>query len=161
VIKSHSKIFFGEDCVVKLIKVAMGISKHVTEHLQQVIPIKITREQQAAFNSATSCYICKRCFTEKNFKVRDHNHYTGSYRGAAHNRCNLNFKQKLKILLFFHNGQNYDNHFIRKELHRLEPTPKVSVIGQSVEKMMLIQVGENLVIKDSCLFLNSSLAKLT
>ena len=24
-------------------------------------------------------------------KVRDHDHYTGKYRGAAHNDCNLSF----------------------------------------------------------------------
>ena len=28
----------------------------------------------------------------KNYKVRDHCHYTGKYRGAAHNICNLRYK---------------------------------------------------------------------
>ena len=37
-------------------------------------------------------------------KVRDHCHYAGKYRGAAHSICNL------KI-----NGSNYDYHFIIKE----------------------------------------------
>ena len=37
--------------------------------------------------------ICKRKFTtDKNYlKVRDHDHYTGKYRGAAHSICNLNY----------------------------------------------------------------------
>ena len=26
---------------------------------------------------------------KKNYKVRDHCHYEGKYRGAAHNMCNL------------------------------------------------------------------------
>ena len=43
-------------------------------------------------------------------KVRDHCHYTGEYRRAAHSICNL----KYKIVL--HNQANYDHHFIIKEL---------------------------------------------
>ena len=42
---------------------------------------------------AQACYICHKPFTEKNYKVKDHNHLTGEYRGPAHNRCNLaNYK---------------------------------------------------------------------
>ncbi|VVC41594.1 Ribonuclease H-like domain [Cinara cedri] len=36
-------------------------------------------------------------------KVRDHNHLTGKYRGAAHSICNLNYKVPRFIPLFFHN----------------------------------------------------------
>ena len=41
------------------------------------------------------CYICKKEFDKndkKNYKVRDHCHYTGEFRGAAHNICNLRYK---------------------------------------------------------------------
>ena len=37
-------------------------------------------------------------------KVRDHCHYTGKFRGAAHNICNLRYKVPKKILVVFHNG---------------------------------------------------------
>ena len=54
-------------------------------------------------------------FKKKNFKtniskikkyreVRDHCHYTGEYRGAAHNICNLNYSVLKKSLIVFHNG---------------------------------------------------------
>ena len=43
-------------------------------------------------------------------KVRDHHHYTWEYRGAAHSVCNLN------IPTIFHNGSNYDYHFIKTKL---------------------------------------------
>ena len=36
-------------------------------------------------------------------KVRDHCHWTGKYRGAAHNGCNLRKRISKKIPVFFHN----------------------------------------------------------
>ena len=41
-------------------------------------------------------------------KVTDHSHYTGKFRGAAHNICNLRYKTPKKILVIFHNGSTYD-----------------------------------------------------
>ena len=39
-----------------------------------------------------------------NQKVRDHCHYTGKYRGAAHSTCNLSYKIPKEIPVVFHNG---------------------------------------------------------
>ena len=59
---------------------------------------------------------------EKEFKlkqnVRDHCHYTGKYRGAAHSICNLRYKIPKEIPVVFHNGPTYDYHFIFKQLAR-------------------------------------------
>ena len=49
-------------------------------------------------------------------KVRNHCHYTGKYRGAAHSICNLKFTVPNEIPVVFHNSSNYDYHFIIKEL---------------------------------------------
>ena len=49
-------------------------------------------------------------------KGKDHWHYTGEYRGAAHSICNLKYSVPKKILTVFRNGSNYDYHFIIKEL---------------------------------------------
>ena len=51
---------------------------------------------------------------KKQQKVRDHCHYTGKYRGAAHNICNLRYKVPKEIPVVFHNGSTYDYHFISK-----------------------------------------------
>ena len=39
-------------------------------------------------------------------KVREHSHYTGKYRGAAHKICHLKFNVPNEIPLVFHNGSN-------------------------------------------------------
>ena len=49
-------------------------------------------------------------------KVKDHCHYTGKYRGAAHNNYNLNYKIPKEIPIVFHNGSTYDYRFIIKQL---------------------------------------------
>ena len=51
-----------------------------------------------------------------NIKVRDHSHYGGKYRGAAHSICNLKFNVSNVIPVVFNNGSNYDYHFIIKGL---------------------------------------------
>ena len=49
-------------------------------------------------------------------KVKDHCHYTGQFRGVAHNICYLRQKLPKKIPVVFHNGSTYDYHFIIKQL---------------------------------------------
>ena len=53
---------------------------------------------------------------EKWRKVRDYCHYTGKYRGATHSICNLKYSKPKDIITNFHNGFNFDKHFIIKQL---------------------------------------------
>ena len=46
---------------------------------------------------------------KKIYKVQDHCHYTGKYRGAAHKICNLRYKVPKEIPIMFHNGSTYDH----------------------------------------------------
>ena len=49
----------------------------------------------------------------KNYReARDHCHFTGKYRDATHNICNLRYKTPKEIPVVFHNGSTYDYHFI-------------------------------------------------
>ena len=50
-------------------------------------------------------------------KVRDHNHYTGLYRGPAHSGCNIALSNSKQIPVFFHNLGNYDAHLIMQNVH--------------------------------------------
>ena len=45
---------------------------------------------------------------DKNYrKIRDHCHFAGKYRGAAHSTCLLRFNVS-NLKLVFHKGSNYD-----------------------------------------------------
>ena len=109
---------------------------------------------------------------KKHHKVRDHCHYTGKYRGAAHNICNLRYKVPKEIPAVFHNGSTYDYHFIIKELVK-EFEGNFDCLGENTEKYITFSVplkknieNKNLEITykikfiDSFRFMSSSLSKL-
>ena len=69
------------------------------------------KEEEERFNRETKCWICKGEFNDdKNIKVRDHCHFTGRYRGAAHNSCNLKYRKPDFTPIAFHNLAGYDSH---------------------------------------------------
>ena len=80
-------------------------------------------------------------------KVRDHCHYTGKYRGAAHSRCNLNYKIVKEIPVFFHNGFVYDYHFLIKYLAR-EFKGHFECLGENTVKYISFTVPFKKVIND-------------
>ena len=65
----------------------------------------------------------------------DHNHFTGEYRGAAHNQCNFDC-QKPKILpVIFHNLQGYDAYLFIKFYHQVGKLDgKIKCICSTEEK---------------------------
>ena len=66
-------------------------------------------------------------------KVRDHCHYTGNHRGAAHDICNLRNQTPWEIPVVFHNGSTYDYHFIIKELGK-KIDAEFECLGENTEK---------------------------
>ena len=66
-------------------------------------------------------------------KVEDHCYFTGKYRRAAHNMCNLKYKIPKNILVIFHNGSIYDCHFIITELAN-EFDGNFECLGENTEK---------------------------
>ena len=81
-------------------------------------PLRLTREEQKLFEKAVICHICNKEL--KDDKVRDHCHFTGQYRGAAHNKCNLQSRKPRILPVIFHNLQGYDAHLFIKQLAKLD-----------------------------------------
>ena len=102
----------------------------------------LTDKEKETHENQKICYICEQEFctdenNKKEFKlkqkVRDHCHYTGKYRGAAHSISNLRYKIPKEIPVVFHNGSKYDYHFIIKRLAR-EFKGYFECLGENTEK---------------------------
>ena len=110
--------------------------------------IPLTNEEKISYENQQICHICEKEFctnkdNKKEFKkmqkVRDHCHYTGKYRGAAHSICNLRYKIPKEIPVVFHNGSTYDYHFIIKQLAR-EFKGYFHCLGENTEKYITFSV---------------------
>ena len=62
----------------------------------------------------SNCAICKGLLTGET--VKDHDHLTGKFRGAAHNQCNLQYQLPKFLPVIFHNLSGYDSHLFIKQL---------------------------------------------
>ena len=63
--------------------------------------IPLADKENKSYQKPKVCYICTKEFNIilfKYLKVRDHYHYTGNFRGAAHSICNLRYKKPTEIL---------------------------------------------------------------
>ena len=78
----------------------LTLEELASEYFETNIPLEITPEEEKSFQQSKVCWMCENpigdgeATREATQKVRDHDHLTGKYRGAAHNRCNLNCKKR-------------------------------------------------------------------
>lgn len=95
--------------------------------------------------------------------VKDHCHFTGKFRGLAHNSCNLhfNYHNKFKVPIFFHNMRGYDSHFILQWLQSSKyiNLEKLHVIPMNTEKLITFSINKMKFV-DSFGFFGSSLESL-
>ena len=116
----------------------------------------MTSEDEEICNNSQICWICKQELHVD--KVRDHCHVTGKFRGAAHNKCNINLRLPRKLPIFFHNLQGYDGHIIFKELNNFNVD--IFVIPKGIDKCMSIIVNRHIAVIGSPQFYNSLLDNL-
>ena len=65
--------------------------------------------------------------------MQNHCHYNGKYRGTAHSICKLKYIIPKEVNVVFHNGSNYDYHFIIKELAKAF-NGEFNCVGENTEK---------------------------
>ena len=141
--KSKNKLdhYRGKDCMKKFCK---GLRTHATKiiNYEKKKMIPLTTGEKIQYNEQEICYISKKESDkndEKNYKVRDHCHYTGKYRGAAHDICNLRYKIPKEVPIVFHNGSTYDYNFIIKELVK-EFDSNFECLGENTKKYITFSV---------------------
>ena len=124
--KNEIKYYRGKDCIKIFCKdLKDQAMKIINYEKKEMIPF--TDKEKETHENQKICYICDQEFrtdenNKKEFKlnqkVRDHCHYTGKYRGAAHSICNLRYKIPKEIPVVFHNGSTYDYYFIIERLEK-------------------------------------------
>ena len=155
--------------------------KWLEEDVKDIANIEVkemifTEEDRKHFNNASDCWICGEKL--ENDRVRDHCHFTGRYRGPAHNKCNLKYRKPKNISVFFHNLSGYDSHlFIKKIGCSINKNENIKCIPTNEEKYIsftkTIVTGQytnkkgkvkdktfDIVFKDSLKFMSSSLEAL-
>ena len=115
--KNKHYFYRGKDCIEKFCKDLKELRKEIINFEEKEM-IPLTDTEIKSYEKQKVCYICKGefCDDKSKKKVRDHCHFTGKFRGAAHNICNLRYKVPKKIPIVFHNGSTYDYHFVIKKL---------------------------------------------
>ena len=178
--KAENKLDYyrGEDCMKKFFK---DLREHATKIInyekKEMIPL--TKKEEKNHNKQKVCYICRKEFNtdhndKKYHKVKDHYHYTGKCRGAAHDICNLRYKISKEIPVVFHNGSTYDYHFIIKNLVE-EFEGEFECLGENTEKYItfsvpikkeitkkdkIVKISYKIKFIDSYRFMSTSLSKL-
>ena len=157
-------------------------TKIINYEKKEMIPL--TKKEEKKHNKQNVCHIYKKRFSaddsnKKYHKVRDHCHYTGTYRGAAHDICNLRYKIPKEIPVVFHNGSTYDYHVIIKELAEEfeggleclgENTKKYTTFSVPIKneiakkdkhgKYKITKISYKIKFIDSCRFMSASLSNL-
>ena len=109
--------YFGESCVTWFVYEMLTLEKIANIYFETNIPLEITPEEEESFQQSKVCWLCEQALRESplgedeatreatreaTHKVRHHDHLTGKYRGAAHNKCVLNCKKsQVRLFLYF------------------------------------------------------------
>ena len=145
--KNKQYFYREKDCIKKFCKDLKELGTEMINFKKKEM-IPLTNKEIKSYEKQKVCYICEKKFCDdKNkkseydlyHKVRDHCHYTGKFRGAAHNICNLRHKVPKKIPIVFHNGSTYDYHFIIKQLAE-EFKGQFECLGENTEKYIIFSV---------------------
>ena len=158
----------GENFVNQLLGQLIKWEIENFENLKQNCKMRpLSRLQQTNLDNAVLNCICRcqnRPFylnTHNDGKVADHDHVKGYFICAAHDECNRKGRVFIDIPVFFHNFCGYDSHLIATVLSvAAYRTRKIEVIGQYMERYMQVTWGNNLVFRDSFMFLTNSLELL-
>lgn len=162
---SFYRSYRGSDCMRWFVKELNEFAENVETVFLCDLPMNtLTIDEKYTFNNAKLCYICEKTFVEGDKRVRDHCHLTGKFRGAAHEECNINFKDTYTVPVVFHNLSGYDSHFIIKNL-ALDMVGKIDLLPINKERYISFtkQPKDNLIkfrFIDSYRFMASGLDKL-
>ena len=120
VVYQELRLYVGVDAAAHFLdSLQEDLHRYIIPLIEKDVDMIWDDEAEEKFKSATHCHVCKK--PVRGDKVRDHCHFTGQFRGAAHNHCNLRYKidnHRYKLPIVFHNLRGYDAHLIFQKLDR-------------------------------------------
>ena len=142
-VNKHIIWYRGEDAADEFARVLQREAEELcSDYIETPQEMEFTADDEVHFECAQACNACQQILVDDSDRVRDHCHFTGVYRGVAHNACNLNYRispKSWKLPIIIHNLKGYDGHLIVTSLK--SEFGNVQVIPQNMEKYLSISVG--------------------
>ena len=98
-------------------------NRDLKDHATRIVDFKrkfitpLTKDEEDSYDKKNTCHICMKDIDSD--KVKDHCYFTGKYRGAAHNTCNLKYEIPKNIPVIFHNGSTCDKRAYKRACQRI------------------------------------------
>ena len=125
-------VYTGENVAEEFCKrIKIETQEIYDKYFKNIVPIRMTRDDLNKYAETDVCHICEETIDD-DIKVKDHNHLTGEFVGAAHQSCNLKFKEPSFVPIVFHNLSGYDAHLFIKQLGVSEG--EINCIANNEEK---------------------------
>ena len=173
------RFYVGLDAAADLSKYLASVSDWAARYISKNLPLAMEPHEQELFDSATCCQHCSvpfgallPCFRHRRLtcshccadgvavrraiKCRDHCHWSGKYRQALCQGCNLNLRHSTSVPCYAHNLRGFDGQLV---LQALNSRAKFSVLAKNSEKIISIDFL-NFRLVDTSSFLLGSLSRL-
>ena len=149
------RIYTGEDAAEHFLDSLIDdLETVIKPRINNISTMIYNDDAEQRFNKAEKCWICENPLHRgEEIIVRHHNHATGEYCGAAHQKCNLLLKQPKKYFrlpVVFHGASNYDWHLILQAVKRRHGV--LTCIAKTMERYITLGIGD-LIFRDSAMHL--------
>jgi len=128
-------VYSGPDPMTKFYDHVMEESRVISKIVSHTVPMRrMTSDEHKLHEAATECVNCGDPFSDRNLKVRHHDHVSGEYLFLSCQKCNLhlklrkagkirkygkkNYEENVLLPILFHNLKNYDAHFVLKHFEK-------------------------------------------
>ena len=161
-VEFQPKLYVGTDAAEHFLSSLQNdLYTEIMPLIKRDVDIIWDQDARRRYENATDCYICKKPLNrEQNTICADHCHFTGRFRGAVHQSCNLRYKvekERYKLPVLFHNLRGYDSHLIMQAVRKHHG--RIDVIPNNYERYLSFTIGR-LKFLDSFQFLPASLDSL-